>query len=150
LLSKSPGSGSTGSRYICGEHGGEPVRGLLDELPQRRDGYVFHAPRGGRLDQGSLFYAWREVRATAGHRAIRWHDWRHFCATRLLEMGLDHFAVSVQLGHSDGGGLVMERYGHPSRDSARDRLRDLFRLPLDDELGLGGKGSRRGSSEAAS
>jgi integrase len=75
-----------------------------------------------------MFYAWREVRAAAGCKSIRWHDWRHFCATRLLEMGLDHFAVSIQLGHTDGGALVMSRYGHPSHDAARDRLLALFRL----------------------
>jgi hypothetical protein len=53
---------------------------------------------------------------------VRWHDLRHFCATQLLELGLDHFAVSVQLGHEDGGALVMARYGHPSKDAARGRL----------------------------
>jgi hypothetical protein len=34
-------------------------------------------------------------------------------------MGIDHFAVSVQLGHEDGGALVMSRYGHPSKEAAR-------------------------------
>jgi hypothetical protein len=57
---------------------------------------------------GSHFYAWREVRAQAGLRHVRWHDWRHFCTTQLLELGIDHFAVSIQLGHTDGGALVME------------------------------------------
>lgn len=105
-----------------------PPAQVLDEVPRRPDDYVFHAPRGGRLDQGSMFYAWREVRATANCREIRWHDWRHACATWLLELGLDHFAVSIQLGHTDGGALVMSRYGHPSHEAARSRLLDLFRL----------------------
>jgi hypothetical protein len=42
--------------------------------------------------------------------------------TQRLELGLDHFAVSIQLGHEDGGALVMARYGHPSKDAARKRL----------------------------
>jgi hypothetical protein len=42
-------------------------------------------------------------------------------------MGVDHFAVSVQLRHHDGGKLVMERYGHPSREAAKDRLLAAFR-----------------------
>lgn len=105
-----------------------PPAQILDSLPRRPDDYVFHAPRGGQLDQGSMFYAWREVRAAADCRHLRFHDWRHFCATRLLEMGLDHFAVSIQLGHADGGALVMARYGHPSHDAARERLLALFRL----------------------
>ncbi len=105
-----------------------PPARVLDDLPRRPDPYVFHSPRGNPLDQGSHFYAWREVRASAGLRHIRWHDWRHFCATQLLELGLDHFAVSVQLGHTDGGALVMARYGHPSEDAARHRLLAAFQF----------------------
>jgi hypothetical protein len=33
-------------------------------------------------------------------------------------MGMSHFDVSVQLGHEDGGALVMERYGHPPKNAA--------------------------------
>jgi integrase len=66
------------------------------------------------------------VRAAAGLPGTRWHDLRHFCATQVLELGLDHFAVSIQLGHTDGGALVMERYGHPSEDAARQRLLHVF------------------------
>jgi integrase len=116
---------------------------VLDQLARRPDPYVFHSPRGKALDQGSHFYAWREVRASAGLRRIRWHDWRHFCATQLLELGLDHFAVSIQLGHTDGGVLVMSRYGHPSADAARRRLLQAF------EFDTHGTGSSAGSSTAA-
>jgi hypothetical protein len=34
--------------------------------------------------------------------------------------------VSVQLGHEDGGALVMSRYGHPSKEAARRRLLAVF------------------------
>ena len=92
--------------------------------------FVFHSARGEPLKKGNHHYYWRSVRAASGippERAaglpnIRWHDLRHFCATQLLELGLDHFAVSVQLGHEDGGALVMARYGHPSKEAARERL----------------------------
>jgi site-specific recombinase XerD len=50
------------------------------------------------------------------------YELRHFCATLLLEMGARHADVAVQLGHTDGGALVMEVYGHPSEDGARSRL----------------------------
>jgi hypothetical protein len=43
-------------------------------------------------------------------------------------MGISHFDVSVQLGHEDGGALVMARYGHPDRNLARKRLLDAFRF----------------------
>lgn len=114
-----------------------PPARVLDQVPRRPDGFVFHSPRGSELVQGSHHYAWRTVRAAsrlpiarkaAGLPNVRWHDLRHFCATQLLELGLDHFAVSVQLGHEDGGALVMARYGHPSKDAARARLLRAFEL----------------------
>ena len=113
-----------------------PAR-VLDDVPRRPDSFLFHTARGEPLQKGNHHYAWRSVRAAsgipqsraeAGQPNIRWHDLRHFCATQLLEMGLDHFAVSVQLGHEDGGALVMSRYGHPSKEAARERLLAAFRL----------------------
>lgn len=109
-----------------------PPARVLEEVPRRPDPFVFHSVRGQPLVQGSHHYAWREVRSRAGVRkSIRWHDLRHFCATQLLEMGVDHFAVSVQLRHNDGGKLVMERYGHPSREAAKDRLLAAFEFDAD-------------------
>lgn len=126
-----------------------PPARVLDQVGRRADPFVFHSPRGNPLVQGSHHYAWRTVRAAsqlpmerkaAELPNVRWHDLRHFCATQLLELDLDHFAVSVQLGHEDGGALVMARYGHPSKDAARQRLLSAFALgePLsrmDHELG---------------
>jgi integrase len=103
-----------------------PPARALDGVPERRDAYVFHGPRGNPLVQGSHHYAWRAVRAAAGVPGTRWHDLRHFTATQLLEMGMTHFDVSGQLGHEDGGALVMARYGHPSKDVARERLLRAF------------------------
>jgi integrase len=117
-----------------------PPARVFDDVPRRPDPFVFHSPTGNPLVQGSHHYSWRAVRAAAGLAGIRWHDLRHFCATQLLELGLDHFAVSVQLGHEDGGALVMARYGHPSKDAARARLLAAF------ELDTGRTGSSAGSS----
>jgi integrase len=82
-------------------------------MPRRPDAFIFHTARGEPLQKGNHHYYWRtasgirQERSEHGLQDIRWHDLRHFCATQLLEMGLDHFAVSVQLGHEDGGALVM-------------------------------------------
>ena len=40
------------------------------------------------------------------------HDLRHFFATRCIESGVDVPTVSRWLGHSDGGALAMQTYGH--------------------------------------
>jgi integrase len=62
----------------------------------------------------------------AGRRDLDLHELRHAAATMLLERGVAHADVAVQLGHEDGGALVMSRYGHPSRDPARHRLKMAF------------------------
>ena len=56
---------------------------------------------------------------------MHWHELRHFAATWLLELGLSPADVAVQMGHRDGGQLVMEVYGHPSERLARDRIRAI-------------------------
>lgn len=112
-----------------------PPARVLDDVPRRAASpFVFHSPRGNPLAQGSHHYAWRPLRAAAGLPNMRWHDLRHFCATQLLELGMTHFDVSVQLGHRDGGALVMERYGHPWEDAARARLLAVGALS-DQEIG---------------
>jgi integrase len=102
-----------------------PPARVLDDVPPRPDEFIFHSPRGKPLIKGTHGWSWQKVKAAAGVET-RWHDLRHFCATQLLELGLDHFAVSIQLGHTDGGKLVMERYGHPSVDAAKRRLLQAF------------------------
>lgn len=103
-----------------------PPARVLDQAPQREGSpFVFHSPRGQALIKGTHGWSWQKVKAAA-RVDCRWHDLRHFCATQLLELGLDHFAVSVQLGHTDGGALVMARYGHPSVDAAKRRLLAAF------------------------
>ena len=104
-----------------------PPARVLEDIPERPDPFVFHSPRGKPLLKGTHGWSWQKVKARAGVET-RWHDLRHFCATQLLELGLSHFDVSIQLGHTDGGALVMERYGHPSVDAAKQRLLRAFEL----------------------
>lgn len=85
---------------------------------------MFTTPRGQRFNQGSLHYWWRTVRAAAGQPALDFYMLRHFHAAHLLNaMRLPAQDVAAQLGHTDGGRLVMERYGHPSELLARDRIK---------------------------
>jgi integrase len=104
-----------------------PPARVLDQVPRRPDPFVFHSPRGEPLLRQTHAWSWQKVKAAARTEA-RWHDLRHFAATQLLDLGLDHFAVSIQLGHTDGGALVMERYGHPSVDAAKQRLLRAFQM----------------------
>lgn len=122
----------------------EPAR-VLDQVPRREGSpFVFHTPRGEPLSKSNGYYHWRKVkapleleRAEAGLPGVRWHDLRHFAATQLLELGASHSDVAIQLGHTDGGALVMARYGHPSQANARERLLAIFDA---DSLRIGSAG----------
>lgn len=84
------------------------------------------APRGRRFSKGSHLYYWRAVRTAFGRPEMDFYELRHFCATHLLELGVSHADVAVQLGHTDNGRLVMSTYGHPSEASARERLKRAY------------------------
>jgi integrase len=54
-----------------------------------------------------------------------WHSLRHHAATWFLNQGASDEDVAIQLGHSDGGAMVREVYGHRDRGKALDRLEEL-------------------------
>jgi integrase len=94
--------------------------------------YLFHTVRGHRLTKGTLAYFWRNIRAgwvARGHRPIDLYELRHACATMLVERGLNVGDVAFQLGHQDGGRLVMTLYGHPGEEAIRDRLKMAHSQP---------------------
>lgn len=104
-----------------------PAAEALRSMPRRADSpYVFTTPNGKRFSKSSHYYWWRAVRLAFGEPEMDFYELRHFCATHLLALGVSHADVAVQLGHTDGGALVMSTYGHPSDDAARDRLRAAF------------------------
>jgi integrase len=102
-------------------------------VPETLDSpYLFHTVRGHRLTKGTLAYFWRTMRAgwvARGGRAIDLYELRHACATMLVERGLNVGDVAFQLGHQDGGRLVMTLYGHPGEDAIRDRLKMAHSQP---------------------
>lgn len=104
-----------------------PAAEALRSMPRRSDSpYVFTTPSGVRFSKTSHYYWWRAVRIGFGGLDMDFYELRHFCATHLLELGVSHADVAVQLGHTDGGALVMSTYGHPSEDAARERLHAAF------------------------
>jgi integrase len=84
-----------------------PAREALKAVPARLDlRWLFVTPRGRQFRKGSLHYYWNPVRAAFGRPGMDFYELRHFCATHLLELGVSHADVAVQLGHTDGGALV--------------------------------------------
>jgi integrase len=102
---------------------------------------VFVTTRGQQFSQRTLHYYWSEVRAAfaalvpeghwlrqrmeSGKGNLDFYELRHFAATWLLNRGASASDVAIQLGHRDNGAQVLETYGHPSEDDARDRIRRL-------------------------
>jgi integrase len=100
----------------------QAARDAVQQAARMHPDLVFTTPQGRPFWQSSFHYVWSPVRSAAGRPRMALHELRHFCATRLLELGLSPADVAVQLGHTDGGALVMSTYGHPSERAARARI----------------------------
>ena len=94
----------------------------LSAVPPHPSGLLFTSPREQQWTQGSHFYYWKTLRREAGRPGFDFYELRHAAATMLLERGVSHADVAVQLGHTDGGALVMSTYGHPAEAGARARM----------------------------
>jgi len=109
-----------------------PAAEALRDVPAWTDvPWLFTTPRGLRFSKNSHYYYWRPVRALFGRPNMDFYELRHFCATHLLRLGVSHADVAVQLGHTDGGALVMSTYGHPTDEDARERLKRAYGLNVD-------------------
>ena len=98
------------------------VLDALAGLPPNRSGLLFSSPRDRMWTQPSHHRYWSLLRRFAGRPGMDYYELRHAAATMLLERGVTPWDVAVQLGHIDGGQLVMELYGHPTEDGSRARV----------------------------
>ena len=123
----------------------ETKRRLL-EMPRLSDEFVFTSSRGRMLVTTRFYYYWNPIRAVwestrprdhwiharlaadpkdhfdpyeLRHRACTW-----MCTPHPHGLGLDPADVALQMGHTDGGALVMKLYAHPAKDLARKRILD--------------------------
>ncbi len=99
-----------------------PAQDAIHGLPLTSSGLLFETPRGKPWTTGSHSYYWRRLRLIADRPGLAFYELRHCAATLLLERGVSPWDVAIQLGHTDGGQLVMSLYGHPSEDAARARV----------------------------
>lgn len=94
---------------------------LLD-VPAHPSRVLFTSPADRMWTQPSHHRYWARLRLLAGRPGWDFYALRHTAATFLLERGVTPWDVAVQLGHTDGGQLVMQLYGHPTEAGARARL----------------------------
>jgi integrase len=105
-----------------------PLRARLLALPHEAD-HVFATVRGGHYTPSSRNHHWNRVRAAAGLGTTSLYlATRHYFGWYALNvLDLPPHVIALQLGHTDGGRLVRELYGHPDAALARERVRDAFR-----------------------
>jgi integrase len=88
--------------------------------------FVFTTLRATHYTATSRIHHWNRVRAAAGlggttlYLATR-HYWGWY-ALNVLE--LEPHVIAEQLGHRDGGKLVVQLYGHPDKSRARRKIRE--------------------------
>jgi integrase len=106
----------------------EPVRERLLALPRESE-WVFTTVRGHHYTPSTRNHHWNRVRSSVGLGSVSLYlATRHFYgwyAMNVLE--LPPHVIALQLGHTDGGRLVRELYGHPDAALARARTREAFR-----------------------
>ena len=62
----------------------------------------------------------------SGIQGVRIHDFRHTCASRLIQAGMSLYEVSSILGHSDV--QTTQRYAHLECKDVSQRARDIMEV----------------------
>ncbi len=55
----------------------------------------------------------------AGYPELTFHDLRHTGASLMIAAGCHVKVIAEQMGHADGGALVLKRYGHLYKGARR-------------------------------
>lgn len=104
------------------------AREVLVGMPRAEgeDDFVFTTIRGTHYTPSSRTHHWNRVRAAAGLGDMSLYlATRHYFgwyALNILELA--PHVVAEQLGHKDGGKLVVQLYGHPDKARARRLIRE--------------------------
>jgi integrase len=106
----------------------EPLHARLLDLPRESE-WLFTTMRGHHYVPSTRSHHWNRVRAAVGIGNVSLYEaTRHYFAWYALNvLELPDHVVALQLGHTDGGTLVRELYGHPDAAIARERIRAAFR-----------------------
>lgn len=103
-----------------------PAQDALDQVRAHSSGLLFVTPTDKQWTASLHHRYWTRLRLIANRPGFDFYELRHACATFLLERGATPWQVAQQLGHKDGGQLVMETYGHPNEANMRGQLRALW------------------------
>ena len=110
------------------------AKSAYEQLPRLHDKLLFTNKTGNMLTQTSLYGYWNPARTLAGRPQTVFHELRHFCATFLLDQGVDAAAIALMLGHANAE-LIHKTYGHPSEIAARNRILNAAQVAHDGDSG---------------
>ena len=106
------------------------ARELLMSMPHdhKESPFVFVTNRGHHYTPSSRTHHWNRVRCAVGLPDMTLYlATRHYFGWYALNvLGLEPHVIAEQLGHRDGGRLVVQLYGHPDKARARRRIREAF------------------------
>ncbi len=106
-----------------------PMNDTLTDLIMRKSkvinmsGYVFITSKGTRILNTNLQREFWKALKAAEITNFRFHDLRHTFATRLIQNGVDLYAVAKLLGHKDV--KTTQRYAHHHPESLRQSVKIL-------------------------
>lgn len=104
------------------------ARDVLHRTPRElgHDTFAFTTLRGTHYTPSARTHHWNRVRCAAGLPDLTLYlATRHYFGWYALNvLGLPPHVVAEQLGHKDGGKLVIALYGHPDKARARRLIRE--------------------------
>ena len=84
------------------------------------EGYLFPSRAGRPFDADNFMSrVFKPAARAAGIPELTFHDLRHTGASLMIAAGCHVKVIAEQMGHSDGGGLVLKRYGHLYKGARR-------------------------------
>ena len=107
----------------------DDARRIIEQTPRDHDApWAFLTLRGHHYTPSTRSHHWNRVRCGAQLGNVRLYDaTRHYFAWYGLNvLGLPPHVLAEQLGHKDGGKLIVSTYGHPDAKVARKRIRDAY------------------------
>ena len=89
--------------------------------PAHEDGLLFPSPTGAAWDGNNFMgRVFKPAARAAGIPELTFHDLRHTGASLMIAAGCHVKVIAEQMGHSDGGALVLQRYGHLYKGARRN------------------------------
>jgi integrase len=116
------------------------------------DGLLFPTRTGAAYDAHNFMNrVFKPAARAAGIPELTFHDLRHTGASLMIAAGCNVKVIAEQMGHADGGTLVLRRYGHLYKGARRQAAIALeshvFSAPSDSDVGKmwGGAPKDRGA-----